>query len=113
MLPLLLLTLGVAWFLAATGVFLRDVAHTTGILTSVLLFLSPVFYPITAVPEEWRPLMLANPLTFAIEQAREVLVWGRAPDLAGLGLYFVAALAVALLGLAWFQKTRRGFADVV
>lgn len=112
-LPLLLLTLGLSWFLAATGVYLRDVAHTTGIVTSALLFLSPVFFPISAVAEEWRPLILLNPLTFPIEQARAVLVWGAKPDLLGLALYALAAFVVALLGLAWFQKTRRGFADVV
>lgn len=113
LLPLVVLTVGVAWFLAATGVYLRDVAQTTGILTAVLMFVSPVFFPITAIPEEWRGLVAASPLTFPIEQARAVLVWGRSPDFAGLAVYAVVALAVALAGLAWFQKTRRGFADVL
>jgi lipopolysaccharide transport system permease protein len=113
LLPLVVLTVGVAWFLAATGVYLRDVAQTTGIFTAVLLFVSPVFFPITAIPEAWRPLITASPLTFPIEQARAVLVWGRMPDFGGLALYALAALAVAFAGLAWFQKTRRGFADVI
>jgi len=113
LLPLVVLTVGVAWFLAATGVYLRDVAHTTSILTAVLLFVSPVFFPVTAIPEEWRPLVAASPLTFPIEQARAVLVWGKLPDFAGLAFYALAAFAVAFAGLAWFQKTRRGFADVL
>lgn len=113
LLPLVLLTMGVSWFLASTGVYLRDVAQTTAILTSVLLFLSPVFYPASALPEAWREILHLNPLTFPIEQARRILVWGQTPDFSALAAYSIAALAVALLGLAWFQKTRRGFADVV
>lgn len=112
-LPYLLLILGISWFLAATGVFLRDVGQTTGILVTVLLFLSPVFYPVNALPEEFRPLLFLSPLTFIIEQTREVLIWNRAPDWAGLGLYLLAGALVAWAGLFWFQKTRKGFADVL
>ncbi len=111
--PLIVATLGFAWMLASLGVFIRDVGQTIGILTTVLMFLSPVFYPITAVPEQYRSWIMANPLTFIIEQAREVLIWGRLPNWIGLGLYLLAALGVAWLGFAWFQKTRKGFADVL
>jgi lipopolysaccharide transport system permease protein len=113
LLPLVILTLGLAWMLSSLGVFLRDVGQTIGIITTVLMFLSPVFYPVTAVPERFRPFIMANPLTFIIEQAREVLIWGRLPDWEGLGIYTFAATAVAWLGYAWFQKTRKGFADVL
>ena len=112
-LPLVILTLGLAWILASLGVFLRDVGQTIGLVTTVMMFLAPVFYPITALPEELRPWLMANPLTFIIEQAREVLIWGRLPDWAGLGLYTLMASAVAWAGYAWFQKTRKGFADVL
>jgi lipopolysaccharide transport system permease protein len=111
--PLVLLTMGITWFLASVGVFLRDVGQTTGIVTTIMLFLSPVFFPVSSLPEEYRVLLHLNPLTFMIEQARDVLVWGRPPDWQGLGIYFLASLAVAWLGLIWFQKTRRGFADVL
>ena len=113
LLPLVILTLGLAWILASLGVFLRDVGQTIGIITTVMMFLAPVFYPITALPEEFRPWLMANPLTFIIEQAREVLIWGRLPDWTGLGIYTFAATAVAWVGYAWFQKTRKGFADVL
>jgi lipopolysaccharide transport system permease protein len=112
-LPLVLVTMGFAWFLAATGVYLRDVAQTTGIITTILLFLSPIFYPASALPEGYRTLLVLNPLTFLIEQARAALVWSRVPDLVGLGLYTAIAALSAVLGFAWFQRTRRGFADVV
>ena len=113
LLPLVILTLGLAWMLASLGVFLRDVGQTIGIITTVLMFLSPVFYPVTAVPEIFRPFIMANPLTFIIEQAREVLIWGHFPNWTGLGGYTLAATAIAWAGYAWFQKTRKGFADVL
>lgn len=113
LLPLVVLVTGLAWMLASLGVFLRDVGQTTGIITTVLTFLSPVFYPVTAVPERFRPFIMANPLTFIIEQAREVVILGHWPDWAGLGLYTAAAVLVAWAGFAWFQKTRNGFADVL
>lgn len=113
LLPLVILTTGLAWMLASLGVFLRDVGQTIGILTTVLMFLSPVFYPVTAVPERFRPFIMANPLTFIIEQAREVLIWGHLPDWMGLGGYTLAATAIAWAGYACFQKTKKGFADVL
>jgi len=113
LLPLVIVTLGISWILAAIGVFLRDVGQTIGIITTVLMFLSPVFYPVTSVPERFRPFIMANPLTFIIEQAREVLIWGHCPNWIGLGIYTVAATVVAWAGYALFQKTRKGFADVL
>lgn len=110
---LIIITLGLAWMLASLGVFVRDVGQTIGIMTTVMLFLSPVFYPATALPEVVRPWLLANPLTFIIEQARAVLIWGRMPNWVGLGEYALVAIAIAWAGYAWFQKTRNGFADVL
>ena len=112
-LPLVILTLGLAWILASLGVFLRDVSQFITIITTVLMFLAPVFYPINSVPEKFRTYILLNPLTFIIEQMREVLIWGHMPDWLGLGLYTLAAIVIAWIGYAWFQKTRKGFADVL
>lgn len=113
MLPLIILTLGLAWMLASLGVFLRDVGQTIGIVMTVMLFSSPVFYPITALPEAFRPWLMANPLTFIIEQARAVLVFGHLPNWTGLLIYFLVAIFIAWLSYAWFQKTRKGFANVL
>jgi len=112
-LPYIIFVQGLAWMLASLGVYLRDVGQTIGIITMVMLFLSPVFFPVSSLPENMRPLMNANPLTFIIEQVREVLIWGHTPDWAGLGLYSLMAVAVAWVGYAWFQRTRKGFADVL
>ena len=111
--PLVLTTVGLTWIFSAFGVYLRDIGQTTVVITTVALFLSPVFYPVTALPEEYRFLFLLNPLTFIIEQSREVLIWGRLPDWRGLAIYAVASLAVSSAGFWVFQRMRRGFADVL
>ncbi len=112
-LPLAFLALGLSWLLAALGVFIRDIGQAINILTALLMFLSPVFYPLSAVPEFFRNVLLLNPLTFIIEQSRAVLIWGNPPNWDGLLIYYTAALTVAFIGYAWFQKTRKGFADVL
>ncbi|QWA29944.1 ABC transporter permease [Pseudomonas sp. RC3H12] len=113
LLPLIFFVLGLAWFLASLGVFLRDVGQIVGILITALMFLSPIFYPIAAIPERYRYLINLNPLTHFIEQTRDVLVWGTVPEVGYWLVSLLASLAFAWLGFAWFQKTRKGFADVV
>lgn len=113
LLPLLLATAGVAWVLSSLGVFVRDIAQTTGSLTTVLMFLSPVFYPVSALPKDYQIWLHLNPLTFIIEQARSVLIFGDAPDWISLVFVLAASLAFATGGFWWFQKTRKGFADVL
>lgn len=113
LLPLMILSLGFGWMLSSLGVFVRDIGQLIGVLTSALMFLSPVFYPVSALPETVQPWLQLNPLTFIIEQTREVLIWGRLPDWTGLAIYFVGAGIFAWLGYFWFQKTRKGFADVL
>lgn len=111
--PLVILTMGLAWMLASLGVFLRDVGQSIGIVMTIALFCSPVFYPTTALPEEYRFWLMANPLTFIIEQGRAVLIFGGLPNWTGLLVYTVVAIAIAWVGYAWFQRTRKGFADVL
>ena len=111
--PIVPATLGFAWILTSLGVFARDIKQVIGVMMTILLFLSPVFYPISAVPPAFRPWLMANPLTFIIEQSRSVLFFGNDPDWSGLAVYTSFGVVVALLGYAWFQKTRKGFADVV
>lgn len=112
-LPFVVSIMGISWFLASLGVYLRDVAQITGLLTTVLLFMSPVFYPLSKLPEKFQAVLLLNPLTFMIEQTRQVLVWGNPPSWGGLLIYSICAGLIAWLGFVWFQKTRGGFADVL
>lgn len=112
-LPLAAAALGFSWFLASLGVFLRDVGQLTGIFTTALLFLSPVFYPVAAMPEEFRAVMQVNPLTSVIEQMREAVIWGHAPDWSQYLIQSLVGILLAWAGFWWFQKTRKGFADVL
>jgi lipopolysaccharide transport system permease protein len=113
LLPLIVLALGCAWFLASLGVFLRDVSQTIGILVTVLMFTAPVFFPIGSLPPRIQPLVMLNPLTFIITEARDVAIWGTLPRFEWLAVYFAISALFAAAGFAWFQKTRKGFADVL
>lgn len=113
LIPLLLLSMGCAWLLASLGVYVRDVGQAVGVLTTVLLFLSPVFYPATALPESMRAVLAINPLATIIEQTRVVLLEGVPPSWPSLLWCYVASGAAACLGLLWFDRTRAGFADVL
>ena len=111
--PFVPLLLGLGWFLASFGVFVRDVGQITSLLVSLLMFLSPVFYPVSSLPERWQPWLRANPLTPVIEQLRRVALEGLWPDWPQLVLQLAIAGAVAWAGARWFAATRKGFADVL
>lgn len=112
-LPLVLFIVGLSWGLASLGVYLRDVSQFIGIVTTVMLFLSPIFYPVSALPEKYRNLLMINPLYPIIEQTRDVLFWGTLPDMSVWLICLLGAVVLAWLGFVWFQKTRKGFADVL
>jgi lipopolysaccharide transport system permease protein len=112
-LPVMCLSLGCSFFLASIGVFIRDVGATISILTTMLFFLSPIFYPIQAVPERFRFICMLNPMALFVEDARKVVLWGMTPDWPVFAAGFAFSLATLILGFIWFMKTRKGFADVV
>lgn len=111
--PLVMMTLGGSWLLASLGVYLRDISQVVGVITTVLMFLSPVFYPISALPEEYHPLMQISPLTFVVEQTRDVMIWGKGIHWMDWSIQTLISIMIAWLGFAWFQRTRKGFADVI
>jgi lipopolysaccharide transport system permease protein len=113
LLPLVFGVMGLCWFLASFGVYLRDVGQFTLVVTSVLMFLSPLFYPVSALPPTFQQAMHLNPLTPTIEAVRDVLVWGHMPNLHMLVPHLLISSLFSWLGFAWFQKTRKGFADVL
>lgn len=113
LLPLMCLTLGLTWFFSALGVYVRDVSQLLGVAVTAVMFLSPLFYPSSALPADLRWLTDVNPIAFSIEQTRDVLIFGNRPNWRLLAEYTAAGFLVMWLGFAWFQKTRRGFADVL
>lgn len=112
-LPLMLLTLGVSWFLASFGVFFRDIAQVMPVVSTALLFLSSAIVPVSILPERLQVIFHLNPLTFFIDQARAVALVGIAPNWGALALALVGGFFAAWLGHAWFMVTQRGFADVL
>lgn len=113
LLPLTFASLGIAWFLAALGVYLRDIGQVTSVFTSMLMFLSAIFYPVSALPERLQPWLRLNPLLVTIDESRNVLLRGNLPDWTWLGIALAVGVAIAFGGFWWFQKTRKGFADVL
>lgn len=111
--PFLLGLLGVIWIFAALGVYLRDLGQGVAIVVLLLMFLAPIFYPLSAVPEHFQSLIRLNPLTYYVEATRGMLIWGRWPDPAALLLQYLAAGLLCFAGYWWFQRTRGGFADVL
>lgn len=111
--PYMLFILGLGWMLASLGVYFRDVSQVVGVFTTVLMFMSGVFYPISSLPKVYQSLLYLNPLVPVIEQTRAILYFGQIPDFSMIALYWVTTSVIAWLGFFWFQKTRKGFADVL
>lgn len=111
--PLALLALGLAWFLASIGVYFRDIGQIVPSLLTATMFLSPIFFPRTTLPEWLQPYLSLNPLAIPVESFRNVVLFGVQPDWTALGYYTLVAIVIALLGEQFFQKTRKGFADVL
>ena len=105
--------LGIGWLLSAVGVIVRDISQLTGMLNHTLLFLTPIFYSIEAAPPILQKLLLANPLTFVVEQFRLVLFSGQMPAWTGMSVYLVLASLFAWASLVLFRRLRPTFADMV
>lgn len=112
-LPMALFTLGITYALSSLGVFLRDLRQLVPLMVTALLFLSPIFYPLEAIPENFRPIIALNPLTVGISQLRDIVFFARIPDPLVWGGYFLASVLVAAVGSWWFNRTKKAFADVI
>jgi lipopolysaccharide transport system permease protein len=107
------LMLGIGWLLSALGVVVRDIGQLTTMLSHALLFLTPIFYGIDAVPPAFQAVLLMNPLTFVVEQLRLVLFFGQVPEARGLAVYFLLSTLFAWASLKVFRHLRPRFADLV
>ncbi len=111
--PLILFSCGISFFTASLGVYIRDTQHIIGIITQILFFMTPIFYPISVVPETMRWILEYNPISTFVEETRKVYLFGSMPDWTTYGICFVVSCLVFQLGLVWFSKTKKGFADVL
>lgn len=101
------------WLLASLGVFFRDIKQLVSIITTALMFLAPILYPKEMIPPQYQLLLYMNPLTIIAEASQNVLLWGKPPNWIHLGVYVAVSTMLAWLAFAWFQQTRKGFADVL
>jgi len=113
LLPYTVFVLGLSWFLSSLGVYLRDISQVVGVIVMAIMFLSPIFFPLSALPEGYREVMGLTPISIAVEQARDLLFWGKGIDWTVWAINIVFSSIIAWLGFTWFQQTRRGFADVI
>ena len=114
LLPFIVFLLGMSWFISALGVYMRDLSQFIGVIVTVLLFLGPIVYPFSRVPDEMKIYVLwLNPLTIIVEQFRAVVLFGNMPDWNLLGIYSIFAVLMLLFGTWFFNKTKDGFADVI
>lgn len=111
--PLLLLTTGISFIIAALGVYLRDVPQLVGVTTQVLFFMTPIFYPVSLVPPHLRWLLYLNPLTSLVEETRKLFLYGQEPDYLVCLWLFLFSLLVFQIGFVCFNKMKKGFADVL
>jgi lipopolysaccharide transport system permease protein len=113
LLPQLIATLGVAWLVASLGVFLRDMVQGIALLLTTWLYLTPIIYPESVVPERFRPLINANPFTGLVRSYRRIMLENSMPDWRGLAYFTIFALVCFVFGYWWFARTRKNFADVI
>lgn len=112
-LPLITGCLAFTWMLSALGVFLRDMGQLISLVVSMLMFLSPIFFPISALPAKWQPLLAINPLAVVIEQTRQILVSGKPPDWPTIAIGSLLAILICELAFRSFNRAKRTFADVM
>lgn len=110
---LLLFVAGLAWAFAALGVYVRDLGQFVSTAVPALLFLTPIFYPLSAIPPGLRSVLELNPLAWFVDATRGALLDASAPGPAQLALFYAVGLVSALAGHALFQRTKHGFADVL
>jgi lipopolysaccharide transport system permease protein len=111
--PQLLATLGAAWFVASFGVFVRDTAQGITLVLTAWMYLTPIIYPETLVPERFRPFVNLNPFTPLVRNYRRIILEGAPPDWQGLAYFTLFAVLTFIFGYWWFAKTRKNFADVI
>ena len=111
--PQLLLTVGICWFLASLGVFLRDTGQIIGFVLTIWFFVTPICYPAESLPQQWLWLFRKNPVYVMVAAYRAILLAGTAPEWVPLAKLWMAALAAFWAGHAWFFKAKKSFADLV
>jgi lipopolysaccharide transport system permease protein len=113
LIPQIVFALGAAWLIASLGVYLRDIAQGITLLLMAWMYLTPIIYPESIVPDRLRTFIDLNPFTPLVRSYRRIFLEGTAPDWRGLAYFAAVAVILFIFGYWWFARTRKGFADVV
>ena len=113
LLPTIFISLGLLWALSSLGVFLRDLGYTVTLITQVLFFVTPIFYPVEAIPPAFQGIVRYNPLASGVAALRDVIFVGSVADPTSLVIWGGVGAVMMLVGYAWFMRTRRAFGDVI
>lgn len=113
LIPQLIATLGLAWFVASVGVFIRDIVQGLALVLMAWMYLTPIIYPESLVPAAYRTAINLNPFTPFVRNYRRILLEGATPDWAGLAYFSAFAIVAFLFGYWWFARSRKNFADVI
>lgn len=112
-LPIIPLLLGLSWIFSSLGVYVRDISQFIGLAITALMFLAPIFYPLTALPNDFQKIILLNPITIPTIETRKILLFNSNPDWIAICVYWLISILLCWIGFWWFQKTRKGFSDVI
>ncbi len=108
-----LFMVGLSWILASLGVYVRDIRHLMSLALSAWMYMTPIVYPASALPENLRFLVWINPVAGMVGDYRRVMLEGKAPDFGIFAVYTAVSIALFFAGYYFFMKTKRSFADVM
>lgn len=111
--PFILMCIGLTWIISSIGVYIRDLNQLVTLIVSAMMFMTPIFYPISALPEKYQSYLHLNPITTIVESFRSLAIYGNIPDMEFLLMYSVFAVAIYVIGYFWFNKISKGFSDVL
>ena len=113
MLPAVVLTVGMGYLVSALSVFLKDLGNIINVIVMILMYTSPVFYSLSAVPEDLRGICLWNPMTYVVENLRNVVLYNTMLQWDQYLISCVYAVVALFVGYRVFSRTKEGFADVL
>ena len=113
MMPFIFILVGLTFLFSTLGVFIRDTNNIISLLTTLLLFLSPIFYPVSVIPENYQVYIYINPIAYQIELTRDLMMWGNTPNFISFLIYFILTYVFYLLTIKFFNKNKDRFIDVL
>lgn len=106
-------TMGLGWIFACINVFFRDTAHLIGVIMMVWMFLTPIFYPESMIPQKFHLIIKINPMAYLVRAYRDILLNDKFPHISDILIFMAISIIVFFGGYYLFSKTQHQFSDVV